>query len=121
MRTAHARLVPLAPRGSCPTWFFFATPCPLLALRSRVRPLRAQDSIVTSVLALPTQKWSAVRDPKNADGEECAMCMETFAEEEEVRVLKCAHYFHTKCIDEWLVVGQRSKSRSCPLCQHSPI
>ena len=83
---------------------------------------RAQDSIVSSVLALPTQKWSDVREGKTApEDEECALCMEPFTQSDEVRVLKCRHYFHTKCIDQWLVVQQKSKSRSCPLCQISPI
>ena len=80
-----------------------------------------QDSIITSVLALPTQPWSAVREPSISEDEECAMCMEPFAEDDEVRVLKCRHYFHTKCIDQWLVVSQKSKSRSCPLCNINPI
>lgn len=81
-----------------------------------------QASIVTSVLALPTQKWCDVREPNaSADDEECALCMESFAESDELRVLKCRHYFHKACIDEWLVVGQKSKSRSCPVCQNSPV
>ena len=79
-----------------------------------------EASIVTSVLALPTQKWSAVREAGQEE-EECALCMELFVETDEVRVLKCKHYFHTKCIDQWLVETQRSKSRSCPLCQICPI
>lgn len=33
---------------------------------------------MTSVLALPTQKWSAVREPGRADDEECALCIEFF-------------------------------------------
>ena len=27
-----------------------------------------------------------------------------------------ASIFHTECIDRWLVVGQQSKTRFCPLC-----
>ena len=73
---------------------------------------------MSSVHALPTQQWSAVREPKLSEDEECALCMELFVDSDEVRVLKCRHYFHTKCITEWLVVGQRNKKRSCPLCQH---
>ena len=90
--------------------------CRRLRLFTRTR-LLSQASIVTSVLALPTQKWSDVREPSGVDDEECALCMEAFGESDEVRVLTCRHYFHTKCIDQWLVVAQQSKSRSCPLCQ----
>lgn len=90
-----------------------------------------EDSIVSTLLALPTQPWSvasaAKRQKARADDdamcedEECAMCMEPFAPADEVRVLKCGHYFHTKCIDQWLLVGQQGKSRSCPVCQDSPV
>jgi len=77
---------------------------------------------VSSVLALPTQLFANVREPsKGAEDEECALCMELFVEADEVRVLRCRHYFHTKCIDQWLVVTQKSKPRSCPLCQVNPI
>lgn len=42
--------------------------------------------------------------------------MELFEADSEVRTLQCKHYFHTECIDRWLVVGQQSKTRFCPLC-----
>lgn len=94
---------------------------PQRTVEERALQQALEASIVTSLLALPTQPWSAVREPTKSEDEECALCMELFAESDEVRVLKCRHYFHTKCIDQWLVVGQSLKSRSCPLCQHSPI
>ena len=84
-------------------------------LTSLVDGLR-RELQASSVLALPCQKWTAVREPNAGDDEECALCMESFVESDEVRVLKCRHYFHTTCIDQWLVVSQKSKSRSCPLC-----
>ena len=83
-------------------------------------PHGAQASIVSSVLELPTQRWSALAEHWQED-EECIMCMEPYADTDEVRVLKCRHYFHTACIDKWLVIEQQKKSRSCPLCLKAPV
>ena len=53
--------------------------------------------------------------------EECILCMEDFKSGDEVRSLPCGHYFHTACIDKWLVVAQRNKARTCPLCKADPV
>jgi len=55
-----------------------------------------------------------------ADAErECAVCLASFDEGEEIKRLPCGHPFHSKCIDEWLL---RSFTRTaapppCPLCK----
>ena len=79
--------------------------------------------MVESVLALPVHPWSKVRegDKKDDEGEECALCMEPYKPDDDVRQLRCKHYFHRECADQWLVVQQKGKSRSCPLCQRSPF
>ncbi|VDP52928.1 unnamed protein product, partial [Soboliphyme baturini] len=52
----------------------------------------------------------------------CCICLEEFVAGEEVRVLPCTHFFHTACIDRWLITN-----RKCPLCrrnidnEHLPI
>ena len=51
---------------------------------------------------LPTHQWS--EGPRAADAdEECCLCMEAFAGEDEVLLLPCGHYFHKPCIDRWFV------------------
>jgi hypothetical protein len=42
---------------------------------------------------------------------QCPVCMEDFAEGQEVRMLPCHHHFHPVCIDPWLL----NVSGSCPL------
>jgi hypothetical protein len=44
-------------------------------------------------------------------GETCTVCLEEFAVGEQVRVLPCRHWFHLKCIDDWLT-GARV---TCPV------
>lgn len=44
----------------------------------------------------------------------CAVCLDDFAQEEQVRQLPCGHQFHSQCIGKWL-----SRSTRCPLCLHN--
>ena len=53
-----------------------------------------------------------------ADGDECAICMEAYAAGEEQTIFPCGnangrHRFHTKCATRWL----RTCSGTCPLCR----
>jgi hypothetical protein len=43
----------------------------------------------------------------------CAVCLSDYEAGEEVRTLPCVHFFHTGCIDPWLV-----KNGVCPVCKH---
>ncbi|GJJ78848.1 hypothetical protein EMPS_11207 [Entomortierella parvispora] len=42
----------------------------------------------------------------------CAICLCEYEDEEELRKMKCNHYFHKECVDEWLRIH-----RNCPLCK----
>ena len=53
--------------------------------------------------------------------QECSMCMEAYMPDDKVKVLRCKHYFHSSCIDQWFIVGQQSKARSCPVCAARPV
>ena len=47
-------------------------------------------------------------------GNGCAICLEAFEREEEVRILpRCDHLYHKECIDEWLL----ERSVFCPVCR----
>lgn len=42
----------------------------------------------------------------------CAICMEDFEDQEEIKFLLCTHRFHSQCIDPWL-----EKHTTCPVCK----
>lgn len=43
--------------------------------------------------------------------ETCNVCLEDFKEGETIRLLRCKHGFHDKCINTWIV-----KKGKCPVC-----
>lgn len=48
------------------------------------------------------------------DDKECTICMEEYMPNDEITPLPCdaRHYFHSKCIENWL-----KSNNSCPLCK----
>tara|TARA_B100002051_G_C16739583_1_gene643382 strand:+ start:675 stop:1127 length:453 start_codon:yes stop_codon:yes gene_type:complete len=46
------------------------------------------------------------------DMDECPVCLEKYNEYEELIELDCNHYYHEKCIKDWL-----KNNRNCPMCR----
>ncbi|CAA7389078.1 unnamed protein product [Spirodela intermedia] len=61
------------------------------------------------------EKLAVLRCARAAGGAqpECAICLSTVEEGDEMRELKCRHAFHRSCMDEWLDYGRST----CPLCR----
>ncbi|CAM8991596.1 unnamed protein product [Rhodiola kirilowii] len=45
-------------------------------------------------------------------GEECAICLEEYENQDQVREMPCKHKFHKRCVDKWLKMNG-----SCPICR----
>jgi len=57
---------------------------------------------------LPTTTWKSAEAQKVR---ECPICFEDFEENDEIRYLPCCHFYHSKCVDDWLI-----RSFTCPSC-----
>ncbi|GMJ03860.1 Arabidopsis Toxicos en Levadura 96 [Hibiscus trionum] len=51
-----------------------------------------------------------------ADDNTCSICLSEYEAKETIRTIPdCDHYFHSSCIDEWLVLNA-----ACPICRNTP-
>ena len=46
-------------------------------------------------------------------GVNCSICMDDYNEKEKVVLLKCNHYYHESCIENWLC----NQKVTCPICR----
>jgi len=46
----------------------------------------------------------------------CPICFEDFSKGNEVYLFACYHYFHKKCIRQWLI-----KKKECPVCREKKL
>lgn len=53
---------------------------------------------------------------KNVDPESqptCAICLADFKDRDPIKTLRCGHFFHSGCIDPWLI----NEKALCPVCR----
>jgi len=69
----------------------------------------------------PRRKTVNIRDldknvpEENAEGckGQCSICLEDIGEGEKIRTFSCRHFFHSKCVSEWLT----KYVDECPMCR----
>ncbi|KAF3773221.1 E3 ubiquitin-protein ligase [Nymphaea thermarum] len=49
----------------------------------------------------------------SAEDAVCCICLAKYVNNDELRELPCAHFFHVECVDKWLKINAL-----CPLCKH---
>ena len=58
------------------------------------------------------KKFSELKD-KSKGAINCSICMDDYKEEDQIVILKCNHYYHEKCIENWLC----NQKVTCPICR----
>lgn len=83
--------------------------------QARARGLDAdviQSNSVEQKYKAPQPAASKDAENEELDNNQCMVCLETFAEGDQLRQLPCLHRFHCQCIDTWL-----QRSCQCPICK----
>lgn len=84
----------------------------LLALCEHIGDVERSRPAASSLAELPTRR--ATSDDLQEENE-CAVCCDTYAEGDELRMLPCFHEFHKCCIDKWFLSGHAG-AHKCPMC-----
>ncbi|KAK7164135.1 hypothetical protein R3I94_002758 [Phoxinus phoxinus] len=106
--------------------------CLILLIKIKLKQRRSQSSMnrmaIQALEKMETRKFKAkVKGQREAScgasdsvssssTSDCAICLEKYIDGEELRVIPCAHRFHKKCVDPWLL-----QHHTCPHCRHNII
>lgn len=97
-------------------------PCEDDVLVRQERRQTRQSELENSIQAQHFCDWLAGQKEKHpgsvpAVDPLCAICLEEFEAEAQVRGLQCSHAFHSQCLDEWFT----RYNEFCPLCHRAII
>uniref|UniRef100_A0A8D0E651 E3 ubiquitin-protein ligase ZNRF3 n=1 Tax=Salvator merianae TaxID=96440 RepID=A0A8D0E651_SALMN len=106
--------------------------CLVLLVKIKLKQRHSQNSMnrlaVQALEKMETRKFksklkgscegscSALDTLSSSSTSDCAICLEKYLDGEELRVIPCAHRFHRKCVDPWLL-----QHHTCPHCRHNII
>ncbi|XP_052413904.1 E3 ubiquitin-protein ligase znrf3 [Carassius gibelio] len=106
--------------------------CLILLIKIKLKQRRSQSSMnrmaIQALEKMETRKFKAkVKGQRevscrasdsvsSSSTPDCAICLEKYIDGEELRVIPCAHRFHKKCVDPWLL-----QHHTCPHCRHNII
>ncbi|XP_059650887.1 RING-H2 finger protein ATL16-like [Cornus florida] len=86
-----------------------------LIIHSPAMENRGLDESVIRSIPIFQFKKKEEKEQSQTSRCECAVCLNEFQEEENLRVIpNCGHVFHIDCIDVWL-----QSNANCPLCRRS--
>ncbi|XP_023678688.2 E3 ubiquitin-protein ligase znrf3-like isoform X2 [Paramormyrops kingsleyae] len=97
--------------------------CLLLLIKIKLKQRRTQGSVNRAAMQalekMETRHFKAKghRDSLcGSSASDCAICLERYLDGEELRVISCAHRFHRRCVDPWLL-----QHHTCPHCRRNIV
>lgn len=95
---------------------FAAMPSPeMVEIPKLAKSLKCASEATIAMLPLSKFSELAAKQGSAGDMEDvlCQICLDEFSEGDDLRTLPCSHFFHTDCVDIWLL----TKNCSCPVCR----
>ncbi|KAF2627649.1 hypothetical protein BU25DRAFT_341004 [Macroventuria anomochaeta] len=92
------------------------------AARKEERMKKRREELESNIKTQYFYEWLAAQKEKHPDSllttdPVCAICLDEFDEDAQIRGLRCSHAFHAQCLDEWF--GRYNEF--CPLCHRTII
>jgi hypothetical protein len=74
-----------------------------------------EDHVYTKIdpKLIPLIPESSITNISSLNETECSICLDDFKIKDKILTIPCSHYFHSKCIKEWLL----EKDNTCPSCK----
>lgn len=100
-------------------------PAPTSAVK-RTNPQQrwALSRLELAVIQQPYQEWlrlqrsnKGIPVPASWTRDVCAICLAAIEDQDIVRILRCTHIYHARCLQKWYL----QKKQFCPLCRVSFI
>lgn len=88
----------------------------LMTLSNFLGPVRPITATSEQIQAIPITIYRKDQMTEMIN-DKCQVCLEEYAESQELRMLQCKHGFHKECIDRWLTEGRNC----CPICRRVPV
>lgn len=71
---------------------------------------------------IPMSLFEAASEVSPSDAPICPICLDPFADGDEIRELQCRHCFHSNCVDIWLLgtlSDEATVTNICPTCRQA--
>jgi hypothetical protein len=62
---------------------------------------------------MSVQKYVDLKNCAIHKSDQCNICLEYYADDDDILLLECDHYYHQNCIKQWLL----ESSNKCPICR----
>lgn len=84
----------------------------LLNLAERLGEAKPRGLSKLEIEQMTSYRFNSEVERTDMDQTMCVVCLLDFESRQLLRVLRCSHEFHAKCIDKWL-----KTNRTCPVCR----